>query len=31
VTTADPEAFRLGVMFSGEAARNAGALAEVAR
>ena len=31
VTIADPEAFRLGVMFSGEAARDAEALAEVAR
>ena len=31
VTIADPAAFRLGVTFSGEAARDAGALAEVAR
>jgi NADPH:quinone reductase-like Zn-dependent oxidoreductase len=31
VTIADPEAFRLGVTFSGEAARDAEALAEVAR
>ena len=30
-TIADPAAFRLGVTFSGEAARDAGALAEVAR
>jgi NADPH:quinone reductase-like Zn-dependent oxidoreductase len=31
VTIADPAAFRLGVTFSGEAAHDAGALAEVAR
>jgi NADPH:quinone reductase-like Zn-dependent oxidoreductase len=31
VTIADPEAFRLGVTFSGEAARDSEALAEVAR
>ena len=31
VTIADPEAFRLGVTFSGDAARDAEALAEVAR
>jgi NADPH:quinone reductase-like Zn-dependent oxidoreductase len=31
VTIADPAAFELGVPFSGEAARNAGAPAEVAR
>jgi NADPH:quinone reductase-like Zn-dependent oxidoreductase len=31
VTIADPEAFRLGVTFSSEAARAAEALAEVAR
>ena len=31
VTIADPEAFRLGVPFSGEAARDAETLAEVAR
>jgi hypothetical protein len=31
VTIADPEAFRLGVTFSSEAARDAEALAEVAR
>jgi NADPH:quinone reductase-like Zn-dependent oxidoreductase len=31
VTIADPAAFGLGIPFSGEAARDAGALAEVAR
>ena len=31
MTIADPAAFGLGVTFSGEAARDAGALAEVAR
>jgi len=31
VTIADPEAFGLGIPFSGEAARDAGDLAEVAR